>query len=467
MTSIFWHRRDLRVADNVGLSQALASGAVVGAFVFDRAILNGLPKSDRRVAFIWESLRELAQAYSDRGGRLFVLDGDPAERIPALAEQIGANAVFANRDYEPAAIERDLAVEEGLRSQGRSLFLFKDHIVFEEPEIRSGAGKGYSVFSPYKGAWIKAFAQSAPQIAPSSELFSADRMLPLPPQEFPSLASLGFSGTSPIPGGESAANARWSAFSPKIAGYAAARDILSEHGTSGLSCDLRFGALSARTLAHWAFSQSGAGPQTWLSEIIWREFYSSILQRSPGLARGDFFLPQFSRIAWRNDPAHIEAWKSGQTGYPLVDAGMRELSSTGFMHNRARMVVASFFSKHLLCDWRIGEAHFARLLMDFDFASNNGGWQWAASTGADPQPYFRIFNPTAQSERFDPNGDYIRRWVPELAKCPAKKIHAPWLLSSEEQSSLGIQIGSDYPAPIVEHSQARLAALAAYKAAAS
>lgn len=465
MGSLFWHRRDLRIDDNAGLAKALQSGEAIGAFVFDSGILNALPPDDRRVSFIWESVRELQAEYAARGGALFVLHGDPAEEIPKLAFSLGASRVFANRDYEPDAIRRDEAVASSLAAGGSELLLFKDHVIFEDREIRSAAGGGYSVFSPYKGAWLKAFSSSPPPIAPSLELMG-QRLQKMETPGFPSIESLGFSRASSIPGGAAAAKARWSAFSPTIAQYGDLRDFPAAAGSSRLSADLRFGTVSPRSLAHWAFSLQGAGPAVWLSELIWRDFYSSILQRRPDLAQGRFFLPQFESISWINDPASLQAWESGQTGYPLVDAGMRELLATGFMHNRVRMVCASFLSKHLLCDWRLGEAHFARWLMDFDFASNNGGWQWAASTGSDPQPYFRIFNPIAQSERFDPQGVYIRRWVPELSSCPASAIHAPWLLPASEQARLGILIGTDYPAPIVDHPAARIRALAAYRKAA-
>lgn len=467
MSAIFWHRRDLRAEDNQGLFEALSRGPVIGAFVFDPAILRPLPSDDRRVAFLWESLRELAAAYAARGGALFALHGDPRSEIPALAERLGAAAVFANRDYEPSAISRDAAVSAALLAAGRELRLSKDHVLFEEPEIRSAAGSGYSVFTPYKAAWIREFDLRAPPIAPSLARFVPDNLLQMPAPDFPSLEAIGFGGAAaPMPGGEAAAQARLAAFAAKIANYADRRDFPGAPATSRLGADLRFGTLSARSMAHWARSLPGEGAAVWLSELIWREFYSALLQRRPDLALGASFLAQFDSIRWRNQPADIEAWKSGQTGYPLVDAGMRELRATGFMHNRVRMVAASFLSKHLLCDWRIGEAHFARWLLDFDFASNNGGWQWAASTGSDPQPYFRIFNPVAQSEKFDPNGDYIRRWVPELSACSSKRIHAPWLMTPEEQTKAGALIGQNYPAPIVDHAWARLEALSAYKAAA-
>lgn len=470
-TALFWHRRDLRADDNEGLFQALQEGPVDGVFVFDTGILSALPSHDRRVSFIHSCVTELSALYAAAGRRLHVLHGDPRSLIPQLSAHLGALRVFANRDYEPSAIERDKAVEGSLQALQGSLSLFKDQVIFEQDEVRTLSGGRFSVFTPYKNAWLKTYELGSPAIRDSaSALKSAPPLRPSEIPAIPSLAQLGFEPgdaaalgyTDGIAGGADALDE----FEDKIDAYQTDRDFPAKPGVSRLGRHLRFGTLSIRKLAQWARAVGGAGANTWLSELIWREFYSALLSAQPRLASGASFVPAFDHLPWDNDPALLQAWTQGRTGYPIVDAAMRELLATGFMHNRARMVTASFLCKDLLCDWRLGEAHFALWLMDFDFASNNGGWQWSASTGCDAQPYFRMFSPLLQSQRFDPNGAYIKRWVPELAACPVSKIHEPSKLSPAEQAALGIVIGVDYPAPVVSHPASRLITLARYKAAA-
>lgn len=468
--SLFWHRRDLRVDDNEGLFHAAMAGPADGVFVFDSGILSGLPANDRRVGFIHSCVAELSELYAKRGRRLWVLFGDPAALIPALAARLGVKAAFANRDYEPDAIERDARVEAALKANGVSFELYKDQVIFEASEVLTAAGGQFRVFTPYKSAWLKTYELSPPLIRDSAKALGTGPVLASSARpRVPPLAELGFeSGDIAALGyddGVSGGRKAVEEFEQKIDLYHQERDLPAKFATSRLGRHLRFGTVSIRKLAQWAKSVGGSGGGMWVSELIWREFYSALLSEQPRLARGASYIPALDSIAWNNDPALLAAWKEGRTGYPMVDAAMRELLATGLMHNRARMVTASFLCKDLLCDWRLGEAHFARWLMDFDLASNNGGWQWSASTGCDAQPYFRIFNPALQSARFDPAGAYIKRWVPELAACPVAKIHEPWKMSPAEQAARGIVIGVNYPAPVVERAVSRPLALARYKAA--
>jgi deoxyribodipyrimidine photo-lyase len=465
--ALVWHRRDLRVDDNQALFECLQAGFVpVGAFVFDRDILDALPPEDRRVDFIHGSVAELALRYARHGCEFVAVEGRAAEAIARLAAGIGAQAVFFNRDYEASAKDRDDATATALAASSIPMLGFKDQVVHESGEILTLGGQPFSVFTPYKNAWLKQFAQQPPAIAPSAQLLRGLGLPPSPAPPIPTLDKLGFSpaGLSALGVriGESGAKAAAKLFATRIAQYGARRDIPSTDGTSRIGVHLRFGTASVRRLAIWAHAVGGLGAETWLSELIWREFYSAIADRFPGLAQGECFQPKYQALRWENDPAKIHAWKSGATGVPIVDAAMRELAQTGHMHNRARMIAASYLCKHLDCDWRIGEAHFASLLLDFDFASNNGGWQWSASTGCDAQPYFRIFNPALQSKRFDPDGAYIKRWVTELATCPPSAIDCPIDAKPILLSGAGILLGQNYPMPLVDHATARKAALAKY-----
>lgn len=467
--ALVWHRRDLRVDDNRALFECLSAGfEPVGCFLFDDAILGSLAPSDRRVDFIAQSAAILARSYARHGCDFEFLRGAPSEQIPAAAARLGCVAVFTNRDYEPSAKERDISTADALAMRAIPLSLFKDHVIFESGEVLSLSGKTFSVFTPYKNAWLAAFHRDPPTIFPSSALMAKLRLPPRKASSPPSLPSLGFStaglsslGLSPgEPGAKSAAKA----FALRISAYGAERDFPSLPATSRLGTHLRFGTASIRRMAAWASSVGGAGAQTWLSELIWRDFYSALLDSEPRLAGGECHQRKYGALHWENDPAKLSAWKAGQTGVPIVDAAMRELASTGHMHNRCRMIAASYLCKHLDCDWRLGEEHFASLLMDYDFASNNGGWQWSASTGADAQPYFRIFNPALQSARFDADGLYIKHWVPELAACPSSLIHSPADAKPGLLAASGIALGQDYPFPLVGHAAARIRAIAKYKA---
>ncbi len=463
---LFWFRRDLRDTDNAGLYYALRSAdRVFCAFVFDREILDALPsKADRRVEFIHASLGELARALEARGGALLVLHDAARTAIPALAERLGVDAVFANGDYEPAARARDMAVGEALAAAGRRMHLAKDQAIFEKDEVLTQGGKPFTVFTPYKNAWLKRiedfYVQAYPVENHAKSLARASFAAPLP-----SLAQLGFSATnlgdSPVGSGMRGALALLDDFSARISRYRDARDYPAVKGVSYLSVHNRFGTISIRALARTALAHEGDGPRTWLSELIWRDFYFQILWHHPRVAR-EAFRAEYARLEWPGDEALFTAWREARTGYPLVDAAMRQINATGFMHNRLRMVVASFLAKDLLVDWRRGERYFAEHLNDFDLAANNGGWQWAASTGCDAQPYFRIFNPVSQSEKFDPGGKFIRRYLPELAQVDDAFIHAPWTMPPFAQAEAGCVIGRDYPAPVVDHAVQRERALALY-----
>ena len=468
--SLCWFRRDLRLDDQAALYHALRnSRAVHCVFVFDTDIVDKLAdRQDRRVAFIWNSLRVMDERLRELGSGLHVLHGRPQQLIPQLANDLQAQAVFCNHDEEPLAQARDAAVEQALAAAGIDFHHYKDQVIFERSEILTGAGKPYSVFTPYRRAWLKKLDSGHLAAYPTAQHLAALARASTP--ALPTLASLGFSHDAAqvraVPAGEPAAAALFADFSGRMAEYREARNFPAQNGASGLSAHLRFGTISIRRLATQAHQMGGAGAETWLSELIWREFYQMLLCQHPRLACGETFKPQFNAIAFANDPAKYSAWCEARTGFPLIDAALRQLNQTGYMHNRLRMVAASFLVKDLQVDWRWGEAYFAQKLLDFDLASNNGGWQWAASTGCDAQPWFRIFNPVTQSENFDPRGAFIRRFVPELARCPDKWIHAPWRMPPAQQQSCGVVIGQDYPLPIVDHAIARLKTLALYKEAA-
>ncbi|WP_298394732.1 deoxyribodipyrimidine photo-lyase [uncultured Azonexus sp.] len=458
--ALVWFRRDLRDHDHAALAAALASGLPVHcAFVFDTDILDRLPsRTDRRVEFIHGSLRQLDSALRARGGGLIVRHGRAVEEIPRLAREIGARAVFVNRDYEPAAKRRDAEVGRLLGEQGIALHEFKDQAIFERDELLTGAGRPYTVFTPYKNAWLKRL--SSADHAPCN---GSGQFAPAPAATLPTLDDLGFRpsnlGELGIEPGMAGARKLWDEFrAGRIQRYGTLRDFPAIKGVSYLSVHLRFGTLSIRELVSVALAEQA---DSWLNELIWRDFYFMILDRFPHAAERAF-KPEYDAIRWEDWPAGLAAWQQGRTGYPLVDAAMHQLNHSGWMHNRLRMVVASFLCKDLGIDWRLGERYFAEQLNDFDLSANNGGWQWAASSGCDAQPYFRIFNPVTQSEKFDPEGKFIRRYLPELAKVPNKYIHAPWTMGRLEQEALGVVIGRDYPGPIVDHATAREKTLARY-----
>lgn len=471
--ALVWFRRDLRSEDHAALYHALKQAERVHCvFVFDTAILDLLPqRADRRVEFILAAVGELdaaldamSQAAGGVGSGLIVRHGRADEEIPRLARELGVDCVFANRDYEPEAIARDGRVAGRLAADGITFADFKDQVIFERDELLTQAGQPFSVFTPYKNAWLRKLDSFYLQAYPVAK--RALRLAPRPAgASLLSLADIGFETTNlaalRMPLGMSGARALFGEFCGRIERYREARDFPAVKGVSYLSTHLRFGTLSIRELAAYAWHKGGAGAETWLSELIWRDFYQMILWHHPRVVEASF-RPEFDRVRWDDAPELFAAWCEGRTGYPIVDAAMRQLNQTGYMHNRLRMIVASFLTKDLGVDWRLGERYFAARLNDYDLAANNGGWQWAASTGCDAQPYFRIFNPVTQSQKFDPEGRFIRRYLPALERVPDRHLHAPWQMGGIEQAAARVRIGIDYPAPVVDHALARERTLARF-----
>jgi deoxyribodipyrimidine photo-lyase len=459
-TAVAWFRRDLRVHDHPALARAVEQHtAVAPLFVTDRRLLDGARwASPNRAWFMVESLRVLAREVEARGGQLAFREGRPEDTVVAFAREAGASAVYASRDYTPFGRARDEAVAAALARAGIAFHLLPGLLCAEPEDVLTDAGEPYRVFTPFHRRW-ETVTRRAPVPAPGRIPWPAGvEAGPPPPTPLPTARE------RPEPG-EDAARARLRAWAegPRLARYAAQRDIPSAEGTSRLSQDLRWGLLSpVEVLA--ACEGMGAGHDRFRAEIAWREFFAHLLFHFPHLRHAPM-QAQFAQVRWEDDPEGLAAWKDGRTGYPFVDAAMRELSATGYMHNRARMVVASFLTKDLLVHWSAGERFFMEHLFDGDMASNNGGWQWAASTGADAQPYFRVFNPVLQGKKFDPEGTYVRRWVPELEGVPTAAIHEPWTLPPLDQELAGCIIGRDYPAPIVDHRLARERALAAFAGA--
>jgi deoxyribodipyrimidine photo-lyase len=423
--SIFWHRRDLRIEDNAGLYKALKSPfPVQPIFIFDRQILDLLPRDDKRVAFIYQELERLRADYLQAGSVLQVYYGTPEQVWSKLAEDGKLKAVYTNRDYEPYALQRDELVHRVLAEKDIPFFGAKDHVIFEKNEVLKDDGKPYTIFTPYSRKWKARLTPFDLQSYPTLSYLKNLRKDAVAKWVTPEEMSFCLPEKLTFPSKQVA--------DLLLANYHENRDLPAVNGTSRLSIHLRFGTISIRELAR----QAEKCNESFLNELIWRDFYHMIMYHFPHSAT-TAFKPQYDRIQWEHNEAHFEAWCAGKTGYPLVDAGMRELNATGFMHNRVRMVTASFLTKHLLIDWRLGERYFAEKLLDFDLAANVGGWQWAASSGCDAAPYFRVFNPTAQQEKFDKQLSYIKRWVPEYGT-------------------------SAYPAPIVDHKQARERVLSRY-----
>jgi deoxyribodipyrimidine photo-lyase len=478
-TGLVWLRRDLRLHDNMALQAALRNCTQVHCvFVLDDTILDALPRADRRVEFILASLAELDNNLRALGQRdtcgLIVLRGRPQLVIPQLAQTLGATTVFAARDYEPYALERDAAISQSLQNAGKVLALVKDHVVVEQRELLTQAGKPYGVFTPYWRSWLARLELVPPAETPIDQARTGPRLADRPVaycQTVPTLEALGFLPTNlsnlAIHPGEQGAQVLLKSFATRLDDYDQTRNFPAIKGPSYLGVHLRFGTVSIRQLVALGFAhhQAGStGATTWLSELAWRDFYFQILANFPHAAHGAF-KPEYDQIAWEEGESAEKlfvAWCQGATGYPIVDAAMAQLNSTGYMHNRLRMIAGSFLVKHLGIDWRWGERYFAQQLNDFDLSANNGGWQWVSSSGCDAQPYFRIFNPMLQSEKFDPEGKFIRRYLPQLAGLDKKYIHAPWTAPQTALAAAGVQLGNDYPQPVVEHTRARARTLLRY-----
>ena len=425
--SLCWFRRDLRIEDQTALFYALQQEEqVLPLFIFDRHILDALEdKTDARVTFIYQQIASLKAFFEKQGSSMLVKYGQPEQIFQELIQEFEVQTVYTNRDYEPYAQSRDAQVEALLAKKNIPILTFKDQVIFEPGEILNGSGEFYKVFTPFSRNWLEKFRQTRVQPLPEANW---KNLFPCSPLPFITLSEMGFEvSTLEIPSAQ--------VEDAILKEYEAQRNFPAVRGTSRLGIHLRFGTVSIRGLALKAASLNA----TYLNELIWREFYMMILGNAPQVV-DRAFKPQYDRIPWRTNEEDFQAWREGRTGYPIVDAGMRELNATGFMHNRVRMIVASFLTKHLLIDWRWGEAYFAKKLLDFELASNNGGWQWAAGTGTDAQPYFRVFNPDSQTEKFDKELRYTKKWIPELGT-------------------------SSYPQPIVEHKFARNRAIETYKKA--
>ncbi len=418
--SVFWFRRDLRLDDNRGLFEALQSPfPVLPVFIFDSEITDELDKDDARITFIYETLNKLSLQLGERSSCICCTKGSPIAVWRTLLDKYNVKAVYANEDYEPYAIKRDQEVAQLLHQNDIQFNLFKDQVIFAKGEVLKGDKTPYTVFTPYKNKWL--------------ELFSADSLKDYTPDTnsnflkfdmpFPEISELGFTRSS-----IKVLNYKLD----QLDNYETARNFPAKNQTSYLSPHLRFGSVSVRKVILETMEN-----KTFVSELIWREFFMQILFHFPDVVRNNF-KRKYDGVQWRNHPQEFEKWKNGQTGYPIVDAGMRELNTTGYMHNRVRMIVAGFLCKHLLIDWKWGEAYFAKKLLDFELSSNNGNWQWSAGTGCDSAPYFRIFNPTEQVKKFDAERIYLKKWIPELDTL-------------------------DYPSPMVDHKSARARALETYK----
>jgi deoxyribodipyrimidine photo-lyase len=429
MTALFWHRRDLRIDDNKGLFDALKQNEIVHPiFIFDKSILDKLPNNDQRILFIYQEIESLKKSYQNLGSDLWVYYGEPSEIIPKIARELNCSSVYFNNDYEPYALQRDQEIQVSLNKIKIEFIGKKDHVIFEKNEVLKDDGKPYTIFTPYSRKW-KANLKEEDLREYSIEKYSGNLVQKQQEEALITLEEMVFESKV------------LHDFPDRIAkneilkNYHLSRNFPAVKGTSKLSLHLRFGTISIRKLALIAREQN----ETYLNELIWRDFYQMIIFHFPKSAENSF-KAQYDKIIWEKNEVHFDSWCTGKTGYPIVDAGMRELNATGFMHNRVRMVVASFLTKHLLLDWRLGAAYFAEKLLDFELASNTGGWQWAAGCGCDAAPYFRVFNPQAQQEKFDKSFEYIKKWVPEFGT-------------------------SSYPEPIIEHKFARERILQRFKAA--
>ncbi len=481
MTLIWWLRRDPRLDDNTALQAAFdqSGGAVLPVFILDDAILRAPNTAPARVHFLMESLRELDEQLRQRGSRLVVRRGTPATELVKLLDESGAEGIYFNRDYEPYALERDAAVRMAVEAHGRRVASFADHLLAEPDLLLTSEDKPPTVYTPYRRRWL-ARLEADPSLTAKRSDAARLHFVPLAGVEglaVPTAAELGFVVTQTVmPPGALAGNELLKTFVRRagngLRAYHHERNLLAVDGTSRLSIHFRLGTLAARSAVRVALAlrehtddpDERKAIETWLGELAWRDFYTGIMVHFPSVLERPF-RDLFLHFPYREAPADLQAWQEGRTGYPLVDAGMRQLRTEAFMHNRARLVTASFLCKHLLIDYRAGEQFFMQQLGCGELAVNNGNWQWVAGSSNDPQPYFHIFNPVTQSATYDPDGEYIRRYVPELATVPTEYIHAPWTMLQPVAASSGVQLGRDYPTPIIDHKAARARALAAFESA--
>ena len=442
--SLCWLRRDLRLHDQYALAEALKnSEECFLVFIFDSQIKN------QQIPLINQSLYEMEEKLNKLDSSIIVKHGDPIVEILKLSNELNINAVYFNREYEPKTKQRDLEITKKLHTKKIDVFHFKDQVHYEQSEIRNGSNEIYKVFTPYKNKWLETFYHQEEGVIPNyhcnfkhvAKIKKQNSLVPLA-----------------VDAGTKKALNTFNAFKKHIDEYKTNRDFPALNGTSGLSAYLRFGNLSVRDMLRLATHKKSAGFETWLAEIIWRDFYHMILDSHPYIEQNSF-KPQYDKIVWPGSMDNYNLWCQGQTGYPIIDSAMRSLNQTGLMHNRLRMVVASFLTKTLLIDWRLGEKYFSEKLLDYDLAANNGGWQWSASTGVDAQPYFRIFNPYNQSTKFDADGIFIRCYCPELSNFSNKSIHAPHETDIDEQAKAKCIIGKDYPHPIVAYKEQKVLAL--------
>jgi deoxyribodipyrimidine photo-lyase len=463
-----WLRRDLRLDDNAALSRACAvSDAVVPVFVLDPALLRGDRVGAPIVQFFFDALAALRADLRALGSDLALVEGAAVEELPRIARRLEVQSVFYNEDYEPSAVERDVAVTRALNAAGVGVHASLDHVYYGADDILKDDGTPYTVFTPYKRRW-RARHDEDPRVPFPSAIEARKTLLPA--------ADIGASRDVPAPedygqatsqnnpaAGERVAKRVFTTFlRERIEAYEAGRNVPAIDGTSVLSPHLRAGTIGIRRCVEAASAAgAGIGPRTWVDELIWRDFYQQILRNFPRVAVEPFRTAAAS-IAWRDDAAGWRAWTAGETGYPIVDAAMRQLNTTGWMHNRLRMIAASFLTKHLLIDYRRGERYFEQHLADADLAANNGGWQWSASTGTDAVPYFRFFNPVLQGKRFYPDGRFVRRMIPQLARVPDAYVHEPWTMPPLIAAEARCVADRDYPAPIVDHAAARERALAIF-----
>ena len=485
--SLVWLRRDLRLDDNMAISKAISLDTPFSiCFVFDREILEKISENlystkdsnnnvlDRRLYFIHKSLEEIDSALKKLGSSLIVIHGFATTSIPEIIKKYRFKNLICSSDYEPLAIKRDKTIKSIVEKDGVNFFSVKDQCIFEKKEIMSKSNKPYTVFTPYKKTWLENFDFSLISNHYSSlqikqKIIKTDFKLD---HQLPPLSRIGFSEKCYFPDriklGSKGALKHLKDFLTKIDAYKTNRDIPNLSGTSYLSIHMRFGNISIREVLRQItknikkISNLSLGSQCWLSELIWREFYMQILFNFPYVTES-CFKHEYDAISWEKSKSLLNSWIEGQTGFPIIDAGMRQLNKTGYMHNRLRMLTASFLTKDYGIDWKEGENYFAMKLNDYDLSANNGGWQWAASTGCDAQPYFRIFNPVTQSKKFDPNGDFIKKFIPELAGLDSKTIHEPWLAPIDVLENAGIILGKNYPKPLIDHSSARLKSLERYK----